>query len=264
MHQSFFPKRPTGQLYEPFIVIALAAVTAAVGIELNIASIAMNTFLAGCCLWELWRLFRGRQGLYAQQAACEIDVQNRNRLTVANLKHQAVQWGASAYLQGMHSMWRKFEAGRNPDCQTTIDALRNKALQVPGRAKRQAGVIVSFGMAGTLLGLAMTSNATAGVLEQSDDFSGMTEAMLPAFGNLAVAYSTTLTALMLGAILLVWKACHLSDDIDDFFDQLEAQLSDVSFQRLAIPTNGTSRKNGSVHRRNNTGTAWKPDTRHSI
>ena len=92
------------------------------------------------------------------------------------------------------------------------------------------GTLQSLGMAGTLFGLQLAMLSIANGMAEVGDVKGMTAAILPAVSSLGLAFTTTLTALLLGSLVLASQANETVAAVEHFFTQLSAQLTDPFFQ----------------------------------
>lgn len=92
------------------------------------------------------------------------------------------------------------------------------------------GTLQSLGMAGTLFGLQLAMISIANGMTEVGDVKGMTAAILPAVSSLGLAFTTTLTALLLGSLVLATQANETVAAVEHFFTQLNAQLTDPFFQ----------------------------------
>ena len=92
------------------------------------------------------------------------------------------------------------------------------------------GTLQSLGMAGTLFGLQLAMLSIANGMAEVGDVKGMTAAILPAVSSLGLAFTTTLTALLLGSLVLASQTNETVAAVEHFFTQLSAQLTDPFFQ----------------------------------
>ena len=92
------------------------------------------------------------------------------------------------------------------------------------------GTLQSLGMAGTLFGLQLAMISIANGMTEVGDVKEMTAAILPAVSSLGLAFTTTLSALLLGSLVLASQANETVAAVEHYFTQLNAQLTDPFFQ----------------------------------
>ncbi|WP_145944414.1 hypothetical protein [Fuerstiella marisgermanici] len=216
-------------MWQPFSLIVCFALTAALGIWIEQATLLLTSFLVICALGGQWVVYNFWSGHNRQIHATEIDIDRCLRMTAQQVRGLPGGERASIFLQILKLVINRAESKRGIEHHAILAAFRNRALEKPRCIHRLGKTMVSFGMAGTLVGLSMTMYAASDVVENAESVQALTAALVPAFGGLSMAFSTTLVAVLLGTVWLGSQAQHCHDAINLYFDQLDGYLGGFQF-----------------------------------
>ena len=229
MRNQIFDRQSLGRLYFSMLLMFGLLFSALAGwiFDQSTATLNFYIFLVGNFAFAKLGLFR--KDFDADVKKSERDIHASPCMDLETISILASRDDASTYIQILAQMVK------NPNQVTVV---RKSVLNAMRSAMHDhvhfAGdigksTLPSLGMAGTVYGL-MNAMVTVGYgVAQADDASGMTDAILPVISSLGTAFSTTLTSLLIGTLMIANQAKDLHWAVDRYLDQVDAQLAVYSF-----------------------------------
>lgn len=235
-------KRPLPQMLLGMSVSVGFMVAALAGHYLGQMTIALNgyivmiVFVCQVLVWRFWLGF-GRE-VQGSQSAIE-QFRGKSASHVLKTPRETI---TPVFVCVLQDTLIKAKNGRGSDHSPILAAYETGMLQRPLMIQMLAcRCTPSLGMSATVLGLFLVMLQLGHGLQFSNDTKVLVEAILAAVGSLAMSFSTTATALVLGPLMLGVQTDHCRRAVHQYIDQLDAILSSFNFENQ---DNGDRGKNG--------------------
>lgn len=121
------------------------------------------------------------------------------------------------------------ESGVRPDVRPLLDAICGDLYAGCGRIRLAAGVVVSLGLAGTVLGMTLTFSGVSAAVRADGDPAAVAEGMRTALDGMGGAFVTTLIGCAFGGLMLRGLSDIAERAVDRLYEQAAAQASLVRF-----------------------------------
>lgn len=201
----------------------------AIGLWFESPAMALNLVIAGQWLYGAVQTTRIDRDYQCDQSASERSIATMAGMTAEDVLHLPCDINSSTALQVAQQAIVKTRSGGMGNHQSLLAAHRSGMLLHVSRMRVLASVILpASGMAATVAGLQIAVMSIADSIGDGQDVTAVTSAILPVIGSLGVAFTTTLTAFLLGPLVLLPRVTELRSDITHYIAQLDAQLDCLS------------------------------------
>lgn len=224
--ESVFSKRPMSCLLQGAITCAGLVVAGTVGWAMDQSVLFLNGYIVAVAahgqvyVSRLWRDF-GRDTDQAEREVKKLIGMSRKQILSIDV--------SSTFGIALQRLVR--QPDRNGELRESIlNAMQSAMLEHADRILNVArSVLPSLGMAGTVFGLQLSMKAIALGVTSATDAEAMAAVIIPVVGSLGLAFTTTLSALLLGTLVLAGQADECRSAIAHYFAQLDAQLASFPF-----------------------------------
>lgn len=221
-----FTRRPVRELVASATVWLLFVTVAVIGTYFGHATIALNGFIIAVGVFGLFQGVMFWLSLRDEIDRSDAALRQCSRYTAKKIRALARDAYTPVAQAVLQDVLIKAQRGRGSDHAKILQAYETSMLEFPERLQVIAkGWLPSLGMAGTVFGLELTMIHISQGIMDAKDVQALNEVIMPAIGTLGMAFTTTLTALLFGSLLLGVHAAQCRRAVQQFIDQLDAQLA---------------------------------------
>lgn len=223
--QSTLTPRPMSQILAGTIISVGFIAATAVGLLTDHLTIALNGYIvlivvvSEIAILRFWKSFA--REVEASQLAL-LQCMGKTADFILQMKRDAI---TPVFLQVLQDTLVKAKNRRGSDHAASLAACETGLLQQPNLINMLASRCVpSLGMSATVVGLLLVMMEIGRGLQLADDIDALTDSILHAVGSLAMSFSTTATALVLGPLMVGVQVEHCRRAVHQYVDQLDAIL----------------------------------------
>ena len=196
---------------------------------LDQSNLCLNGGIIATGIYCQWVLFRLSRSLGLEQTRSEHALRQLLSLDAKSLRRWQCPIDASI-LEQIFVELLATPHDRKKVCDSLLSSFRSAMM----RHAEFAGAIAtrtipSMGMLGTVLGLIFSLAGIAAGVTNAEDSQAIADSILPVIGSMGLAFTTTLTAMLIGSLVLGTQSQECVNTIEHFFDQLDAQLTAFPF-----------------------------------
>ena len=196
---------------------------------LDQSNLCLNGGIIATGIYCQWILFRLSRSLGLEQTRSEYALRQLLSLDPKSLRLWQCPIDASI-LEQIFVELLATPHDRQKICDAVLGSFRSALMRHAEFANAIATkTIPSMGMLGTVLGLIFSLVGIAAGVANAEDSQAIADSILPVIGSMGLAFTTTLTAMLLGSLILGTQAQECVNTIEHFFDQLDAQLTAFPF-----------------------------------
>ena len=200
-----------------------------IGWRLDQSNLCLNGGIVATGIYCQWVLFRLYRSLGLEQTRSELALRQLLSIDRKALRRWQCPTDASIFEQAMAELLVA-SSDRDRVRESLLTSFRSAMMRHGEFAASIATkTIPSMGMLGTVLGLIFSLAGIAAGVAGAEDSQAIADSILPVIGSMALAFTTTLTAMLLGSLVLGTQAQECINTIEHYFDQLDAQLAAFPF-----------------------------------
>ncbi len=227
-HSVFKRASPTRAFFGAITGIGLV-VLGLIGWMIDQSNVCLNGGIVVTGIYCQFLIVRLSRDVAAEQARSENALRRLFAMDCDSLRHWQCPAGASIFEQVFAELFHT-RGDRNLLRESLLVSFRSAMLN---HAEFTTAIstrnMPSMGMLGTVLGLIFSLTGIAEGVANANNADAMANAILPVVGSMALAFTTTLTAMLLGSLILGAQAHECVTVIGHYFDQIEAQLAAYPF-----------------------------------
>jgi len=194
-----------------------------VGVLTGYSSATMNTFIIGCAIVGIIRVLNWLSRLRHHIGRSEQILWLCTPMTADEiLDHQEIDNPIA--LTAIKAMTIKDVRGRASSHESILNCLKRSLISELSAVTLIAKTLPAMGLVGTCVGMIGMLDAISVGAEDVTDIEAVSRSIGDALPSMAIAISTTLSAAFFGSVLLFGLVVHAKQKVDQFVDDLDAQL----------------------------------------